>query len=568
MFPLYVALTPPQKNLCSPSPCGTNAHCRIAGKQSICECLPSYHGNPFTGCRPECLSNSECKGDLACINNRCKSPCMGTCGIDAICSVLNHIPTCSCPQGKFGDAFKYCQVVPKFETTVEKDPCYPSPCKNGAICRRSGNAAICECIPGYIGEPNERGCYPECTINSDCPLNKACSHYKCTNPCSDTICGYRAICSIVNHAPICTCPEKMIGNPFVECKPFIEKPDPCYPSPCASNGICRVFNGIATCQYPECVQNEDCQITKACFNQKCGDPCNDACGDNALCNVVNHKAVCSCPKGFMGSPYLQCLKLEYESLPQPECTSDGECSNDKACINQKCINPCANQGEICGLNSECHVQTHRPICICRFGFTGNAQHACIELGCRSDSDCARTETCVNKECVEICNYIQCGRNAICKGDYNHKARCYCLEGYQGNPLISCDRPDCTKNNDCPFNLACQNERCVDPCNCALSAQCIVNNHVASCRCPPGYTGNPLTLCDTLPLMEEPNCLSDAGCPSKQACFSGECENPCNITKPCGVNSLCSVIDSLPLRTMVCTCSEGYVGDTEKKCKQG
>lgn len=507
---------------------------------------------------------------MACINNKCQDPCQGTCGTEAICTVFNHIPTCSCPLGTTGDAFKYCKIEPLYEPTQPKetDPCYPSPCKTGAVCRRSGSSAVCECIPGYTGNPYERGCYPECSINSDCPLTRACSNYKCVDPCLGDVCGYNAKCSAINHVPICSCPDKMIGDPFVACRAAPEIVDPCYPSPCAQNGICRNVNGRASCQYPECVQNEDCHRSRACFNQKCGDPCIEACGINALCNVVNHKAVCSCPRGFMGSPFSQCSKIEQEPLPRPECLSDGECSNDKACINQKCINPCTSSPGICGINSDCHVQTHRPICVCRSGFTGNAHSSCYEIGCKSDGECPPTEACVNRECTDPCKYTQCGRNAFCKADYNHKARCHCLEGHRGNPLSSCERPECTKNDDCPYNLACKNERCVDPCNCAPFAQCSVQNHAPSCRCPPGYTGDPSRSCDIIPLKPEPRCRMDVDCPSKQACFSGECKNPCYETKPCGANAVCSVVDSLPLRTMVCTCIAGFVGDAEKECRRG
>lgn len=553
------------KNPCNPSPCGSNANCRVVGDQASCECIPEYHGNPFISCRPECVSNNECSKTLACINNKCRDPCIGTCGAEAVCTVFNHIPTCSCPEGTTGDAFRYCKVDVKVTTPVEHDPCYPSPCQTGSICRRSGSSAICECIPGYFGDPYTRGCHPECTINSDCPLTKACSNYKCVNPCSRDVCGYNAICSPVNHVPICSCPEKMVGDPFTECKTVTEKRDPCYPSPCSKNGVCRTINGIASCEYPECVQNEDCIATKACFNQRCRDPCIEACGINALCNVITHKAVCSCPRGFMGSPFLQCSKIQEEPLPRPECTTDDECSNDKTCINNKCVNPCSNG--LCGLNSECHTQAHRAICVCKSGFTGNPQHRCYEIGCRSDSDCSPVEACVNRECTDPCKFTQCGINAVCKADYNHKARCHCYDGYRGNPLISCERPECTRDDDCANHLACRNERCVDPCNCARSATCLVRNHVPSCRCPPGYTGNPATSCEIVPLKDV-GCRVDADCPSKHACFDGDCKNPCYVTKPCGSNAVCSVVDSLPHRTMVCTCIEGYVGDAEKECKLG
>lgn len=296
--------------------------------------------------------------------------------MEAICSVYNHIPTCSCPPGTTGDAFKYCSLVSRDVTVQETDPCNPSRCGVNTICRKTGSSHTCECIPDYKGSPYDRGCYPECTTASDCNRNRACRNYKCVDPCINA-CGYRAKCTTINHSPICSCPDKMIGDPFTECKALKVERDPCYPSPCAANGVCRNNNGVASCQYLECVQNEDCISTKACLNQHCKDPCLNACGSNALCNVVNHKAVCSCPNGFYGSPFDQCIRQK-DPLPRAECNYDDECSNDKACINQKCVNPCTNSANTCGINSECRVQIHRPVCVCRNGFTGNAHYACYE----------------------------------------------------------------------------------------------------------------------------------------------------------------------------------------------
>lgn len=83
--------------------------------------------------------------------------------------------------------------------------------------------------------------------------------------------------------------------------------DPCNPSPCGSNGQCRVIGEIASCIYPECIINQDCPRDKACFAQKCQDPCRDVCGLNAICQVVNHNAICSCPPGYYGEPKQQCI---------------------------------------------------------------------------------------------------------------------------------------------------------------------------------------------------------------------------------------------------------------------
>lgn len=381
--PAFSTAPPPEPEVrqdpCSPSPCGVNARCRIDNRYAVCECIPEYHGNPYEGCRPECVGNADCSMNKACIRNRCVDPCPGICGVEAVCSVTNHIPICTCPPGTTGDAFRQCIIFIERDRPLEAtEPCYPSPCGLNTICRKQQSAAICECIPGFYGNPFGAGCHPECTISSDCSRDKTCVNNKCVDPCPG-VCGYAAICHTVNHSPICSCPTHMVGDPFSECRPALAEPvDPCNPSPCSQNGICRVQNGNAICTYPECIVNDDCSYDRSCFNQKCSDPCINACGVNAICNAINHKPVCSCPIGYQGSPYIQCsISREEPIYPRPECESDSDCSNEKACINQQCRDPCA-QANICAQNAECHVQTHRPLCVCRNGFTGNAQSACYE----------------------------------------------------------------------------------------------------------------------------------------------------------------------------------------------
>ena len=79
----------------------------------VCECSPECVGNPHEACRPEWVLNTECNRDQACIRNKCRDPCPGTCGQNARCDVINHIPTCSCPSGFTGDPFSNCrQGVP------------------------------------------------------------------------------------------------------------------------------------------------------------------------------------------------------------------------------------------------------------------------------------------------------------------------------------------------------------------------------------------------------------------------------------------------------------------------
>lgn len=107
---------------------------------------------------------------------------------------------------------------------------------------------------------------------------QACVDFKCRNPCSEA-CGENANCDVQNHRAVCSCPKDYIGNPYSRC-------------------------------YPECTQHSDCQASRACFAFKCTDPCVNACGVGAECRVQNHKAICSCPKGYTGHPFDRCRPFE------------------------------------------------------------------------------------------------------------------------------------------------------------------------------------------------------------------------------------------------------------------
>lgn len=224
-------------NPCIPSPCGPYSECRAVGETPSCSCRPNYVGSP-PNCRPECIINQECPSNKACIQEKCRDPCPGSCGFSAQCSIINHTPICTCPEGYTGDPFTNCVLKPpsknlfykflnsfvqrkilinnKFlviQPVEEADPCNPSPCGPNANC----HDGICTCIPEYQGDPYA-GCRPECILSTDCPKNKACIRNKCKDPCVGT-CGSNAICSVVNHIPICSCPEKTSGNPFISCEP-------------------------------------------------------------------------------------------------------------------------------------------------------------------------------------------------------------------------------------------------------------------------------------------------------------------------------------------------------------
>ena len=98
----------PEISPCEPNPCGPNTDCRVEAGRPVCSCLPGYYGDPITECRPECVINTECLSSQACIKQKCQDPCPGTCGISALCKVVNHNPICFCPNDLTGDPFVRC----------------------------------------------------------------------------------------------------------------------------------------------------------------------------------------------------------------------------------------------------------------------------------------------------------------------------------------------------------------------------------------------------------------------------------------------------------------------------
>lgn len=58
------------------------------------------------------------------------------------------------------------------------------------------------------------------------------------------------------------------------------------------------------------------------------------------------------------------------------------------------------------------------------------------------------------------------------------------------------RHECSTNGECSPTKSCQGGKCVDPCPgaCGTGARCTVNNHIPSCTCPSGSSGDPFSFC--------------------------------------------------------------------------
>jgi hypothetical protein len=226
--------------------------------------------------------------------------------------------------------------------------------------------------------------------------------------------------------------------------------NPCNPSPCGQNSQCREINGQAVCSClpgytgsapycrPECVISSDCSLQKSCMNYKCIDPCSGYCGINALCKVINHNPVCTCPRGQTGDPNNRCFEI--------------------------------GKLEFLGLISTSTIMTKKNLV-------------------------AKPPPYVSNEYINPCNPSPCGPNSVCKNE-NENAKCQCLPEFIGAPP-NC-RPECSFHSECSENLACIKNKCSDPCinTCGSKSLCHVAHHLPICSCPSGMTGDPFSYCYT------------------------------------------------------------------------
>lgn len=91
----------------------------------------------------------------------------------------------------------------------------------------------------------------------------------------------------------------------------------------------------------------------------------------------------------------------------------------------------------------------------------------------------------------------CGPYSQCRVTAGNQASCSCLTGYISSPP-NC-RPECLVNTDCSAQQACIAEKCRDPCpgSCGVNTDCRVQNHVPTCSCMAGFTGDPFSYCNQI-----------------------------------------------------------------------
>lgn len=105
---------------------------------------------------------------------------------------------------------------------------------------------------------------------------------------------------------------------------------------------------------------------------------------------------------------------------------------------------------------------------------------------------------------DLCIPNPCGNNAQCTPGYDRSGKerpvCTCDPGYVGDPLTYCRRGECSSDEECHQDQNCINYNCVSSCSnvCGDGALCDARNHIASCSCPEGFTGDAVSRCYRVP----------------------------------------------------------------------
>jgi len=329
-------------------------------------------------------------------------------------------------------------------------------------------------------------------------------------------------------------------------------------------------------------------------------PCSPSpCGLGAQCEVQSgSNAICSCPRGYTGDPFIRCDPFSSSSsssggcrscqssavnpirgggggnggfggsgsgsrFDEWECYKLSDCDFDKQCQGTpgRCIDPCTNNVDTgrppCGSGADCVATRYKAICSCPKTHTGDPFVSCRPF-----------------TLADLCNPNPCGPNAFCEPGKDKRTGedrpvCLCNEGFRGNGVTGCTPGDCIslRHEMCPNNRACYDSTCIDPCGptfcggspcCNPTAQCRGVDHKAECSCPPGTAGEPRS-------GGECRRSSGGGVRSGAGGVSSSLCDP----NPCGVNADCKVgSDNSGNPRPICTCPRGYRGNALVSCRRG
>jgi hypothetical protein len=123
---------------CDPNPCAEDGRttCTVVDDTAQCSCTPGF--DPV---------GEDCVAVVECPPNPCSE--RGTCRVE------DGAYVCDCLVGYAGEDCETCDQANGYHDDgngeCTADPCTPNPCQdpNQNACRAEGQAAVCECDPGF-----------------------------------------------------------------------------------------------------------------------------------------------------------------------------------------------------------------------------------------------------------------------------------------------------------------------------------------------------------------------------------------------------------------------------------
>ncbi len=382
---------------------------------------------PDCGCTPDESGDCACPGQLVCAATCVPDNGWGECASDSDCP-LNHY--CGCNPDAAGVCQPACLPVDVPYNCTSDAECADGFCRIQVCTTEEGR-----CDPNGQCEPPQTICYGYCE-----------PHYDCTQ---DADCGPDGHCKIdwemCGQAPSASDEDRMMPPPL--CQGWCRYPDPL---PCGPDGL--TCNEGETCQETwDCGGGSDSR--RPCFATYACVPSEGSCRSDADCAAPNicQNGICEalycwdgrCPEGYacqsdcgtmepLPNGLIMCPMV---CLPEAAtCADDCDCNINEACINGTCH-------EITGPNE------------CRW------------IGCRDDSECARTEQCLVM-CPLCLPDMPC---PPCQGECAPRASCYA-------------DTDCSPDEYCDFEAPAATDTC-DCTDCSCEAQRPARQGICALRTP-------------------------------------------------------------------------------------
>lgn len=298
---------------------------------------------------------------------------------------------------------------------------------------------------------------------------------------------------------------------------------------------------------PECLTDNDCEVNLACIQQRCLDPCSSiTCGTNAICSVNSHRALCTCRKGFEGDPYTSCV--ERKKVPQYIVLNKTVKNKSHFSIfklDAKVILSALTFKHVSARTVKI-LASMRPVDRMPFArLEAIAPFASVLQG-------------IKETLTEFANAMNVWLTQSAQIHWPVTRKSVRIPASVPPTLIAAPETTVVTASAMWATLVIL---------MVMLAQNVSIAQVEKQDCVWIYASIliPLSFLSVPPPVIDTGCKSDGECPSRQACFYGDCKNPCLETRPCATNANCKVYDTLPLRTMACQCNAGFTGKGDEQC---